>query len=225
VDACASGFAVTVDGAVCDGASGVVATLKFDHVSESVVSAEGYGVEASIHGPLTIYKRGVWFDGMDDYARLTNYRAHHTHTIQFWTMIYQDGALYSMRSSLLDFEFQLHANGHFLMLVFGGKQILVHMLHRHEWRLVTVTVAWNRAAKSKLTVFAEDARVAELMFDGVVVEDLAPAHYLGSVLADHRFFQGFIWQVRVYNEALPLLLNDVVIGTCGAAHCQFCPPD
>ena len=113
VDICPSGFSEDSDS--CTGTAGVVSSFEFTSKTNFVEGDNN--VSCDIVGPLAIYKRGLWFDGMDDQVRINNLRLHHTHTLQFWVNIYNDGTIYSLTSHTNDYKFRV--NGHFFILTYG----------------------------------------------------------------------------------------------------------
>jgi hypothetical protein len=46
--------------------------------------------------PYSIYRRGVWFDGVQQYITMAGYVLNHTFTIDIWANIYANSALFSV---------------------------------------------------------------------------------------------------------------------------------
>ena len=91
LSSCASGFTENTDTNECEGEDVKVfcATFQDKIVSEDTnefgVDVVGSGDPAN--DPMPIYRRGLYFDGIDDYLKINNFRLHYEFTITAWVRV------------------------------------------------------------------------------------------------------------------------------------------
>lgn len=160
--------------------------------------------------PLSIYQRGVYFDGVSKYIVLTGFNLHHSITIEVWTRIHSNSAIYSI-SKLIDgnddhLTLGIVPTDRLNFLYAPASYDLVDTnssFTRFKWHYIVSSVAWNKDAyTSNVSIEVDTVLEAQGTFDEPVLDESAYPHLLGAEIVYSNsqpeygeFFTGFIYKI------------------------------
>jgi hypothetical protein len=121
---------------------------------------EGYGAVCNGGGvngdaannPLSIYRRGIYFDGISKYVEITNFYFHHSLTIELWIRIHSNSAVLSINKLVEG------SDDHFLLGIVPTDRLnfkyapsnydLIDSnssFTKFKWHYIVNSVSWNRS--------------------------------------------------------------------------------
>ena len=238
----------------CDDIPGSESCFVFDRIAYMWNDLENYGVQlqgginASVgfeeDDPFPIYRRGVWFDGVNNFFQVTGLVLNHSFTIRTWVKVYNEGYIFSINRNTdtggngIDDYFLLGASPTSISFVLNGVFESNETVNSENvslsdnWHQVVACAEYSGETRStalhllvdNVTVNLNTSPVADLIADSSSF-----THYVGvdinltegtSTFVD--FIEGMMYGICFQ----PRCALDYPVGPpCGDLQCISCPTD
>ena len=208
------------------------------------MTSDGHGGASAFvwsDDPLSVFERGMYFDGVDDIFTINGFTIDVNHTIELWVMIWDVGKSffvinYPSETDGTDVFYSFTQIGGRIGITLRGNDYTggPDTITTKQWTHLAVSAAWNGA--ETIFLFYRNASplgssIAALpefpVLDAVENIHLLGAQYDSSTGSRvlNEFFKGFIYKLCISNFASDIFDDVDLDPDCGLGYCSTCPAD